>query len=216
MQTATSLAFAVLLSACAHGKPSPAPAPEPVEAIISPDAPITEVLASKNLLIPVRGVVPGAIRDSYSAARGGRTHDAVDIMAPRGTPVIAADHGRIAALNMAGREARHAGSVNMNVLDTLGLISTSYGLWMGVDGGEAAELFDADRFRYLSLRFQGDVLVGAQSVGLTQHVGVLRGLIQSRARLGRWKERLKHDPTRIMEAYLGSTQSIGHNAGLRL
>jgi NAD(P)H-nitrite reductase large subunit len=128
----------------------------------------------------------------------------------------AADHGRIAALNMAGRAARHPGSVNMNVLDTLGLISTSYGLWMGVDGGEGSELFDADRYRYLSLRFQDDVLVGAQSVGLTQHVGVLRGLIQSRARLGKWKDRLKHDPTCIMEAYLGSTQSIGHNAGLQL
>jgi NAD(P)H-nitrite reductase large subunit len=128
----------------------------------------------------------------------------------------AADHGRIAALNMAGRDSRHQGSVNMNVLDTMGLISTSYGLWMGVDGGDSTELSDPGRYRYLSLQFQDDVLVGAQSLGLTQHVGVLRGLIQTRTRLGRWKTKLKEDPTRIMEAYLGSTQSIGHNAGLRL
>lgn len=126
----------------------------------------------------------------------------------------AADHGRIAAMNMAGRRTRHQGSVNMNVLDTMGLISTSYGLWMGVDGGDAAELKDPDRFRYLCLQFEDDRLVGAQAIGLTNHVGVLRGLIQTRLRLGKWKQRLMLDPTRIMEAYLASTQAIGHNAGV--
>ena len=126
----------------------------------------------------------------------------------------AADHGRIAAMNMMGKETIHQGSINLNVLDTLGLISSSYGLWMGVDGGDSAKLYDADRYRYISLQFEDDVLVGAQSLGLTQHVGVLRGLIQSRIRLGKWKDHLIKDPTRIMEAYLGCTQAIGHNAGV--
>ena len=126
----------------------------------------------------------------------------------------AADHGRIAAMNMCGRDTRHQGSVNMNVLDTMGLVSTSYGLWMGVEGGESVELVDADKYRYISLQFQDDVLVGAQALGLTNHVGVLRGLIQTRLKLGKWKDHLLHDPTRIMEAYLGATQSIGHNAAL--
>ena len=126
----------------------------------------------------------------------------------------AADHGRIAAMNMCGRDTRHQGSVNMNVLDTMGLVSTSYGLWMGVEGGESAELVDADRYRYISLQFQDDVLVGAQALGLTNHVGVLRGLIQTKLKLGKWKDHLLQDPTRIMEAYLGATQSIGHNAAL--
>lgn len=126
----------------------------------------------------------------------------------------AADHGRIAAANMAGRQVRHQGSVNMNVLDTMGLISTSYGQWMGVPGGECAELSDPARFRYLSLQFSGDQLVGAQALGLTEHVGVLRGLIQTRVRLGKWKQKLLQDPTRIMEAYLACTQSLGHNAGV--
>lgn len=126
----------------------------------------------------------------------------------------AADHGRLSALNMSGRPIRHLGSVNMNVLDTMGLISTSYGLWMGVDGGESVELTDRDRYRYLSLQFQDDKLIGAQALGLTEHVGVLRGLIQTRLKLGKWKEVLLNDPTRIMEAYLGCTQSIGHNAGV--
>ena len=126
----------------------------------------------------------------------------------------AADHGRIAALNMTGKKVRHQGSVNMNVLDTLGLISSSYGLWMGTEGGDSVQLTDEDRYRYLSLQFEDDVLVGAQSLGLTNHVGVLRGLIQTRLKLGKWKDRLMKDPTQIMEAYLGATQSVGHNAGI--
>ena len=126
----------------------------------------------------------------------------------------AADHGNIAAMNMAGRDLRHQGSVNMNVLDTIGLISTSYGLWMGVDGGESVDLCDADRYRYISLQFEDDVLVGAQALGLSQHVGVLRGLIQTKLKLGKWKTHLMKDPTRIMEAYLANTQAIGHNAGV--
>ncbi len=124
----------------------------------------------------------------------------------------AADHGRIAAMNMVGKDTIHQGSVNMNVLDTMGLISSSYGLWMGVDGGESTNLIDNERFRYLSLQFEDDILVGAQSLGLTQHVGVLRGLIQTKLKLGKWKEHLIKDPTRIMEAYLANTQAIGHNA----
>ncbi|MCK8515576.1 FAD-dependent oxidoreductase [Methylonatrum kenyense] len=124
----------------------------------------------------------------------------------------AADHGRLAANNMAGYPLKHQGSVNMNVLDTLGLISTSFGMWMGVDGGDSAELYDGDRFRYINLQFKDDVLVGGSSLGMTDHVGVMRGLIQSKVRLGKWKERLKNDPTRIMEAYIACTQAIGHNA----
>ncbi len=128
----------------------------------------------------------------------------------------AADHGQVAAMNMAGRDLKHQGCVNMNVLDTMGLISSSYGLWMGVDGGDSAELNDPKRYRYLNLQFQDDVLIGAQALGLTEHVGVLRGLIQTKLPLGKWKDRLMKDPTRIMEAYLGTTQAIGHNADVML
>lgn len=114
----------------------------------------------------------------------------------------AVDHGRIAALNMAGQSVPYKGSVNMNVLDTIGLISTSFGLWMGAKGGDCIELHDPERFRYLNLQFKDDVLVGATSLGMTEHVGVLRGLIQSQVPLGPWKDKLLVDPTRVMEAYL--------------
>ena len=122
----------------------------------------------------------------------------------------ATDHGRIAALNMAGQGDEHHGTLNMNVLDTVGLVSCSFGLWMGVDGGESAELYNPDEFQYINLQFDGDHLVGASSVGKTQHVGVLRGLIESKIHLGEWKARLMQDPTAIMEAYVGCTQELGY------
>jgi NAD(P)H-nitrite reductase large subunit len=119
----------------------------------------------------------------------------------------AVDQGRVAAVNMAGRNTRSQGSMAINVLDTLGLISASFGQWWGADGGDAVELMDENRFRYISLQFKDDVLVGATSIGLTDHVGVLRGLIQTRTPLGTWKERLMQDPLRVMEAYLSSAQA---------
>lgn len=127
----------------------------------------------------------------------------------------AVEHGKLAATNMIrGNTSSHSGSVNMNVLDTLGLISTSFGSWMGVEGGEYAEFCDKDAFKYINLQFDGDVLVGASSLGITQHVGVLRGLIQTRVHLGEWKGKLQRDPTRIMEAYLamGQQQHQYYNA----
>ena len=123
----------------------------------------------------------------------------------------ATDHGRIAALNMAGRDDEHHGTLNMNVLDTVGLISCSFGLWMGVDGGDSTELYNPDEFQYINLQFDGNTLVGASSVGKTQHVGVLRGLIESKIDLSHWKDRLMSDPTAVMEAYVGSTQELGYS-----
>jgi peptidoglycan LD-endopeptidase LytH len=50
-------------------------------------------LAGRRLLVPVAGVDAARIPDTFLASRGARTHGALDIMAPRGTPVLSADAG---------------------------------------------------------------------------------------------------------------------------
>jgi len=56
-------------------------------------------LQKRNLRIPVEGVTAGDLQDTFDDARAiGRRHDAIDIMAPRGTEVHAVDDGTIAKL----------------------------------------------------------------------------------------------------------------------
>ena len=51
------------------------------------------------LLIPVAGIRPEQLQDTFTDARSeGRRHDAIDIIAPRGTPVLAATDGRVLRL----------------------------------------------------------------------------------------------------------------------
>ena len=124
----------------------------------------------------------------------------------------AAEQARIAAQNMVAHArgkpfpADLKGVTQINVLDTLGLISTSFGDWQGRPGGEHVELTDLANGRHLSLQFKDDVLVGCNSVGWTDHVGVMRGLVEGQVKLGAWKEVLKADPTKLMEAYIGASQ----------
>ncbi len=120
----------------------------------------------------------------------------------------AVEHGRIAALNMAGRVTPYKGSLQMNVLDTAGLISTSVGLFDGVEGGEEAEELNERSFRYIRLTFKGDHMIGALTLGRTEQVGVLRGLIHTPVSLGPWKEKLMADPAKFVEAYIDRTQVI--------
>jgi murein DD-endopeptidase MepM/ murein hydrolase activator NlpD len=68
----------------------PTPTPQ-----TSPAAPT----GSPSLLIPVAGVSPEQLRDTFQDARSQRrVHDAIDIPAPRGTPVMAVADGRIVKL----------------------------------------------------------------------------------------------------------------------
>jgi len=76
----------------------------------------------------------------------------------------AVEHAKLAAQSMTiGHTSETSGKLNMNVLDTVGL--------------------------------------------MTQHVGCMRGLIQTGAHLGEWKDKLLEQPNRLPEAYLASAQA---------
>jgi len=60
-------------------------------------------LRARDLVLPVEGTEAGALRDSFDDARVGHPHEAVDILAPRGTRVLAVDDGRVAMLFRGGR-----------------------------------------------------------------------------------------------------------------
>ena len=161
----------------------------------------TDVHVAKGVLVDdtMQTSVPGI----YAA---GDVAEAPDLFSGRHLVAAiqpnAADQARIAALNMAGQTARMKGVLAINVLDSMGMISSSFGEWQGVAGGEGVERADEARGRYISLQFDGDVLVGATAIGLTNHVGALRGLIQARTRLGAWKQKLLETPTRFVEAFI--------------
>ena len=82
---------------------SPTPELSPVAAP-STDQPPTQAsptpfVQTSGLIIPVAGVSKDQLLDTFSAARGdGRVHDAIDIIAPKGTPVLAVSPGKILKL----------------------------------------------------------------------------------------------------------------------
>ena len=158
------------------------------------------VLVDNHLQTNVEGIyAAGDVAQGPVFPTGGREVHAIQ--------PTASEHGRIAARNMAGAATPYRGSLSMNVLNTLGLVSSSFGAWMGVEGGDRAIASDPERFRYLRLEFEEDRIVGALAIGLTQHVGVIRGLVQTQVPLGPWKEVLRRDPHRVMDAYLDRTQA---------
>lgn len=73
--------------------------PKAGEAVPVMSANIVEELRRRNLTLPVQGIKRDDLRDTFNELRGGtRRHEAIDILAPRRTPVFAVEDGEIARL----------------------------------------------------------------------------------------------------------------------
>ena len=113
---------------------------ETATAILQPPA---ELLA-RDLAFPVRGIEPASIADSFTDARGAtRVHNAMDIIAARGTAVVAVDSGTVSRVGNSG-----AGGITVYQLDEAG----RYGFYYAHLDRLAAGLAEGQAVR------RGDVL----------------------------------------------------------
>ncbi len=102
-----------LLCACVVQVPTTEPTPDRTDEPTSQPAsatpsPVFEPLTEEDIayfdvhpmMVPVDGVEPRVLRDTFHEGRdGGRIHRATDILAPRGTPVLAAIAGEVARIS---------------------------------------------------------------------------------------------------------------------
>jgi len=139
-------------TAPAPARPAAPPPPAAEPAPPSSSASALEYLRARQLTIPVAGVEPSRIHDSFGDGRdgGARTHRAIDILAPRGTPVLAADDGIVLRLSNS----------------TLGGI-TIY----AADPEERLVYYYAHLERYRSGLAQGDLLTKGDTIGFVGTTG---------------------------------------------
>jgi murein DD-endopeptidase MepM/ murein hydrolase activator NlpD len=97
---------------------APAKASDPERDVAAPAldadlASVVEYLRVRHLVVPVAGADMSKVSDSFDAGRdGGRVHHALDILAPRGTPILAADDGRVLRMS-----SNNLGGITMYTVD---------------------------------------------------------------------------------------------------
>lgn len=94
----------------APGSPPRAPAARPEsktaaggDSLVPGPRQAIEDLRSRLLALPVQGVTAAQLQPSFEQTRGERRHEAIDILAPEGTPVFAVEGGRIVKLFVSDR-----------------------------------------------------------------------------------------------------------------
>jgi murein DD-endopeptidase MepM/ murein hydrolase activator NlpD len=137
------------------GTPPPPPADSEASSSATNVPPVASLVGEadiatlklKNLLIPVQGVTTKQLRDTFYDGRSeGRQHQALDIMAAGGTPVLAAADGKVAKLFQSEK-----GGITLYQLDSSGLYYYYYAHLQSYAGGivEGKELKRGDVIAYV-------------------------------------------------------------------
>jgi NAD(P)H-nitrite reductase large subunit len=168
----------------------------------------SEVQVNRGILVDdhLRSNVPNV----YAAGDVAEGRDCVT-----GEPAVhaieptAMEHGRIVGANMAGHPIAYRGSLLMNIVDVIHLEIASFGAWDSVTP-EVFTALKAERPAYRKFLWQGDRLIGAIILGpssdmwTTNDIGMLKGLVQTGAGLGQWKDLLRRNPFDVKKAFLAS------------
>ena len=108
-------------------------------------------LRGRRLLLPVEGVAVEALHDDFADPRGERLHHAIDILAPRETPVRAVENGRIRRLYL----SNGGGGIAVYQLDPT----------------ESFAYYYAHLSRYAEGLREGDVVTRGQVIGYVGTTG---------------------------------------------
>jgi murein DD-endopeptidase MepM/ murein hydrolase activator NlpD len=106
-----------------------------------------DYLASRNLLIPLKGISASQLHDTFKESRSeGRQHDALDVKAPQGTPVLATTDGVVTKLFQSER-----GGITLYQLDPSGRYVYYYAHLMRYEDGiaEGKQLRRGDVIAYV-------------------------------------------------------------------
>ena len=116
----------------------------------------------------------------------------------------AVDQGKIAGLNMAGKNVVFAGGLDMNTVDILGFPVVTIGKVTKGNGNDwREEVFSHSRKRvYRKLLFERDRLVGAILTGYVEDAGLIGHLIRSRGTSGRGGCYFSFGLSKLRESYL--------------
>jgi murein DD-endopeptidase MepM/ murein hydrolase activator NlpD len=139
---------ALVVSGCArHVYSAPAPAAAPAPRVVLAGSAVSapagassvsstetvDYLLARGIFIPVAGVTLSQLHDTFDEGRdAGRMHRALDIMAPRGTPVLSADSGRVLRIS-----ASALGGNTIYATDPLGRVVYYYAHLDGYQPGLA-------------------------------------------------------------------------------
>ncbi|MCZ6556621.1 MAG: FAD-dependent oxidoreductase [SAR324 cluster bacterium] len=121
----------------------------------------------------------------------------------------AMEHGRVAGANMAGKKVGYPGSLLINMVGVAGLDLASFGDWDAKKADVITGLAP-ERSAYRKYLFKGDRMIGAIMAGPSQEtwsdndLGMVKGLVQTGARLGGWKKFLAAHPFGIKKPYLAT------------